>query len=351
VTAQPRFQWSPAEAARTYQLQVAQDPTFGNPIDSVTTDSTAYTSSKTYPADTVLYWRVRANDETGKGLTWSATSTFTRTLPIPTIPDGNPSEGDRIPVLSWSPVAGAVSYDMHVDKVDGRTQDLTVSSTSFTPTEFYGNGIWRWRVRANFPTSSSASVSGGYSEPRSYVRKIGATPGVRGRKTSRRVLIDWLPDPAATSYRVEISRTDGFTRLIESERTDTTSFAPDLASRSYREGGTLFWRVASSDGGNVGAYTTGRFKFPRAIEFRVLEGRFLRRSERSKVTLRLRDSADRPLRNVTVRASGAGVDGVRGKSNAKGIVALTLRPTRKGVVTFRGTGNGVRRSAFTLRVS
>lgn len=350
VSAQPRFQWSPAEAARTYQLQVAQDQTFGDPIDTVTTDSTSYTSSKTYPADTQLFWRVRANDETGKGLTWSQPSSFTRTLPVPGIAGGNPGGGDRIPVLSWNPTPGAVSYDLHVEKVDGKTQDLTVASTSFTPIEFYGNGVWRWRVRANFPAGASGRVSGGYSEPQTYVRQIGATAGVKGTKTASRVLLGWNPDPAATSYSVEISRTDGFTIPIQRTTTSTTSFAPNLTSSAYTEGGTLFWRVASKDNDNVGAYTTGKFRFPRLIHFKVVDGGVLRRGQATVVRLKLTDATGRPLREVAVRARGAGVGNARSRTNRKGIVRLRLKPTSSGTITFRGSGRGLRAASHKLRV-
>ncbi len=60
VTLQPTFRWTPAEAAQKYRLQVSADPQFGDLLDDVVTSSTAYTSSTPYPADTVLYWRVRA---------------------------------------------------------------------------------------------------------------------------------------------------------------------------------------------------------------------------------------------------------------------------------------------------
>src|SRR5205814_1607429 len=62
VSTQLEFHWTGVEAARNYTLQVSSDPTFSNVLDTVVTDSTAYTSSKTYPTDTQLYWRVRAND-------------------------------------------------------------------------------------------------------------------------------------------------------------------------------------------------------------------------------------------------------------------------------------------------
>ena len=65
---QPRFQWTATEGARRYHLQVASDSSFSNLLDDIVTDSTAYTSNTTYPANTVLYWRVRADDENKFGL-------------------------------------------------------------------------------------------------------------------------------------------------------------------------------------------------------------------------------------------------------------------------------------------
>ena len=78
---QPTFRWSPTDGARRYRLQVSADPTFSNLLDDVTTDATSYSSNTTYPPDTVLYWRVRADDENLNGLTWSSPSgSFQKTL-------------------------------------------------------------------------------------------------------------------------------------------------------------------------------------------------------------------------------------------------------------------------------
>ena len=68
VELQPTFRWTPAEGARRYRLQVADDDKFGSLLDDVVTDSTAYTGNTSYPADTVLYWRVRAD---GGLVSWS----------------------------------------------------------------------------------------------------------------------------------------------------------------------------------------------------------------------------------------------------------------------------------------
>ncbi len=109
---QPVFQWTRAEHAETYTLQVSPDPNFsaGNLIDDVETSSTAYTSSSTYPADSLLYWRVRANDINDTHLRWSeehpVVGTFRRLLDTPVPSDGNPTGGQLIPTLSWEPGRG-----------------------------------------------------------------------------------------------------------------------------------------------------------------------------------------------------------------------------------------------------
>ena len=56
------FRWTLAEGARRYRLEVATDAAFSTVIDAKSTDSTAYTSTTTYPANKTLYWRVRADD-------------------------------------------------------------------------------------------------------------------------------------------------------------------------------------------------------------------------------------------------------------------------------------------------
>ena len=178
VPVQPLFLWGAVESAATYKLEVASDPGFGVLLDDVTTAATAYASTKAYPADTRLYWRVRANTRT-VSLNWSETRSFRRPCRCPRSLE-TPSGGETIPVLAWHPVEGAVSYDMHVDQADGTQRDFNMRSTRFTPALFYGTGIWRWRVRANFP----GNVHGGYSAagvcaPHQRARGGKGRPGAR----------------------------------------------------------------------------------------------------------------------------------------------------------------------------
>jgi hypothetical protein len=265
ISTPPTFSWTAAENARNYTLQVSQDPTFGNPIDDVTTDSTAYTSSSTYPADTVLYWRVRANDWALQGLNWSPTQTFVKTLPIPAPSSGNSTGGDGIPPLSWAPVQGAVSYNFHIDYPDGTSRDATTGSTSFTPVIWAGPGIWHWKVRANFPTSGYQTTTGGYSGMQTFNRTLAPPTGAQGVKVGRRLVISWNPDGAAKQYEVDVSMSDGFNTPVDSHRTYGTNWAPvvDLNNPAYR--GQMYWRVAALDqAGNTGAFASGSFGAPKA---------------------------------------------------------------------------------------
>jgi hypothetical protein len=261
VSAQPTFQWSSAENARNYRLQVSQDPTFGKPIDDVTTDATAYTSSSTYPADTVLYWRVRANDWTGQGLNWSPARTFVRRLPVPTPAASAPTTSTGIPPISWSPVLGAISYDIHVEQPDGTHSDFSSESSTATFEKYWGTGIGRWQVRAEFPTSAAGGkVAGGYSPPQSILLTLAAPRSARGVKAGSRFVVSWAADANAKRYQVEISTTTGFNSRIDSHRVDGTTWTPDIDLSKKQNRRTLYWRVASVDArGGVGSFASGRF--------------------------------------------------------------------------------------------
>jgi len=198
------------------------------------------------------------------GLNWSAVRTFRRTLPIPTPSPGNATSGQGIPVREWAPVLGATAYEVHVEQPDGTTKDFKVDSTAFTPTLYYGTGIWRWQVRALFPSSGFGSVTGGYSAPQGFVRTLAPPTGVVGTKAGSQILISWSPDQYAKQYEVDFSTSETFSTMIESHRVDGLGWAPDIDLTQPANRGKLYWRVAAVDqGGNVGQFASGSFVPPR----------------------------------------------------------------------------------------
>jgi hypothetical protein len=253
------FRWSSTQGARDYRLQVAGDPSFGKPMVDVTTDGTSFTSEAILPANQTLYWRVRANDVNGAGLNWSTTSGFAHTVPAPLPLPGNPTGGEALPVFSWTPVDGATQYDIHFVQADGTTKDFTLDGPLASWQYWYGTGIWRWQVRADFP----GDVSSAYFSPEmQFVRIENPPPGAHGTKSGSRISISWNPDPNAKQYQVQLSTTDGFGSTVASDTTDNTVWVPQIDSATTAH--TLYWRVATVDqGGNVGAYATGIFSAPR----------------------------------------------------------------------------------------
>lgn len=263
------FRWSPAADARHYRLQVSQDPTFSSLVlENLVTDSTSYTSLRTYPADVNLYWRVHAVAEdillpNGVGLTWSETGTFVQTLPEPVADPGNLAGGDSLPTWQWGHVPGAVSYDMQVVRPTGGAEpDFNgIPSRAFTPTLMKGTGRWQWRVRANFPqTEFGMPTDGPWTPWFSFTRTIAEPTNTSEDTGPRRVALRWDAKAGARNYRVQISTRPDFTAIVDAQPTDNPSFAPLMTHPAYAAGGTFYWHVAAADDVvlNVGDFSPTR---------------------------------------------------------------------------------------------
>jgi hypothetical protein len=352
VTGQPTFQWTSAEAARRYRIQVAQDPSFGQPLEDITTDSIAYTPTQTYPADAVLYWRVRADDENLVGLGWSATGTFTRTLPVPTPSASNPTSGDFIPTWTWNPVPGAVSYDLSVDLPDGTHKDLPgIRMPALTAVKMTGTGIFHWRVRANFPKAvANTVVPGPFSAQAAFTRTIGEPAGAHSELAKDHLLLSWEPKAGAKEYRVQVSSSPDFATPGEDVTTDNTAWAPYLTQPIYLDGGTLYWRVAALDADrNIGDFSPAQ-KIGLAARMRVSLMRFPIRGRRSAVTAKVVDLKNKPVGGVRVTISGAGIKLHARRTNKAGTASFRLRATKRGMLTVRALKTGYQPAVFTFRV-
>jgi hypothetical protein len=349
LAGQPAFRWTPAEGARRYRLQVDNDPSFGSTIDNILTASTAYSSNTTYPADTVLYWRVQAEDEEGRGLTWSALGTFQKTLEAPVLDPANPTGGDFIPTIRWTPVMGAVSYDFHFELSDGSSsRDAnSIAASAVTLVEMTGKGVFNWKVRANFPKASSGEVEGPWSSIASFTRTIREPANPVSEAGQNRLVLSWDPKTGAKRYRVQVSQRADFAPYIESATTDNTSWASLLSSSAYDGGGTFYWRVAAIDAdSNVGDFTTSQtFSMPGLAvvlkKFSLSATGYPRKGVYKTVYITARDSAGAPVYFASVRASGAGVTPTTKYTNSSGVAALRIKATRyPGRVKFTVSKSG-----------
>jgi len=355
---QPSFRWAGhwpdaagVEAAREYRLQVSGDPTFANLIDDreVKTASTAYTSSSTFPADTEVFWRVRGVDENGIGMNWSQTGTFRRRLRIPVPSETNATRGEEFPVLTWSPVQGAVSYGLHLEESDGDKADYEFRSTAASFIRMDSLGPLKWQVRANFPKRNAGTVPGGYSPVQTFTRFVDPPPNARLTSGSGRVLLDWDPAPSAYRYRVEFSETNSFTRRLEVKLTPNTNYAPRLIQRGFLNGGRLYWRVAAVDQlNNIGGYATGTLALPKGLRVMV-SGALVKRTRRM-ITVTVTNAKNRPVPRARVRVRGAGVRALPRRTGKRGVVRFALRPRKRGMVTFSVSKRGYRGGKASTRV-
>jgi hypothetical protein len=351
LTTQPTFRWTLVEGARRYRIQVAQDPSFANPIEDVLTSSSEYTSTTTHPADTVLYWRVRADDEELVGLTWSATGTFQKRLPTPVPSAGNPTGGDFIPTWQWEPVMGAVSYDLSADLPDGTHKDIHgLRMPALTAIKMTGTGLFHWRVRAQFPKTGTGTVAGPYSAPVPFARTIGEPSGARASASKTHLIFEWEPKAGAKTYRLQVSSRRDFARLVEDVTTDLTAYAPLLTRPQYESGGPLYWRVAAVDEErNVGAFT--QIQLVRLAErMRLYVAPRPRRGWVTRVVITVRSASGVPVRGATVRASGAGVAPRTARTNRAGKAVLRLRPMRKGTLVVRAVKAGFQPAASPIKI-
>ena len=352
ATTQPVFRWTPVEGARRYRLQIAQEPTFASPLEDVATASTSYTPFATYPADTTLYWRVRADDENLIGLNWSGVRTLQRKLPTPTTDPSNPTIGDFTPAWKWSNVTGSSGYTFSMDGPTGDHREwsgVRVPSVAFV--YIFGPGIWRWRVRADFPKYPSGTVSGPWSGYVPFTRTLGEPSGAHTSFSGNHIQLSWNWKLGATDYRVQISTTPDFSATIEDVTTDNTSYAPLMTHPFYANGGSLFWRVAARDKSfNVGDFSQTQ-RIDIAQRLRVAVNRPALRKRWNRLTVTVQNPLLKPVAGATVKVSGAGIKARKGKTNGKGKVSFKIKPRKKGRLTFKATKAGYTAGSLTMRVS
>jgi large repetitive protein len=346
------FQWSPLIGASSYTLQVSTDSTFSNILEEVNTDSASYTAAKSYPAGQTLYYRVRANDGAGNGLTW-ATGVFARTLaaPVPAAPVGdiNPAKLDGVPNWSWSALPGATAYDVHVDYPSGATKDVNgIHGTTSSWTKLDGLGVWKWKVRAEFGSSSTV---GPWSAIQTFTRTFGEPTGRRTVVTKSRLIISWDPKQGAKTYHLQVSNDPDFSSTVDDVTQDAARFAPALTSQGYADGGRLLWRVAAVDAeGNQGDWSPVA-KITLAKALKVAGDTSPARGKAQLVTITVTNVKGAAIKGVSVRVSGSGAIPRAKQTNKKGKVALMVRPTSKGTVTFRATKSGYQLSTLSYQIT
>src|SRR5439155_16349415 len=113
-----------------------------------------------------------------------------------------PTLGDFTPAWKWSNVTGASGYTFSIDGPDGDHKEWTglrMPSTAFV--YLFAPGIWRWRVRAEFPKLPSGGVTGAWSPYLPFPRTLGEPGNAQTSQSGTHVLRSWNWNLGAKPFR------------------------------------------------------------------------------------------------------------------------------------------------------
>jgi subtilisin family serine protease len=256
-TRTPKFEWLAAPTANMYWLEVDNDSDFSSPLVQQQTSVLTYTLSAAQALDFVPhYWRVQARDAAGNWGAWSQTRSFT--LSTMTAPLQGAFVTDETPILRWTAVAGAISYNYIVADDPGFTMLFDQNNTTGLSTAVWdlSLGLYYWKIQA-------VTASGPLEwMPVQTFTVTTAPPGIPplvspniGLLTSDNTPdLSWGAGLNAATYQIQIASNSSFAAIVESASSGVTSYTsaglPD---------GTLYWRVRSLNlQGSPGAWSVTR---------------------------------------------------------------------------------------------
>ncbi|MEE4194810.1 MAG: fibronectin type III domain-containing protein [Anaerolineae bacterium] len=164
---QPQLTWETVFSATKYVVEVT-DPddvvlgTWEKQASGCDVDSCALTLPANLGSDYGEYdWKVKAQNDTQDG-DWSTTRSFVYTQPgVVTLlsPESMSTTGDSTPVMSWTMVEGAATYNLHVmyaansatlvqDQIPVANCDVVDNTCTAVPSAQMTDGEWKWQVRA-----------------------------------------------------------------------------------------------------------------------------------------------------------------------------------------------------------
>ena len=168
----PTLNWFSVSGATSYGLEVSVNSNFSTTILNLTGLTSISRAISGLTSGTTYYWRVNAANSSGTGA-WSNVFSFTTTdvvnpppvgsiLSVPTLqlPADRATGISRTPILTWTPIPGASTYDVQISTSTTFTP-VTVNLTAVSAnsvqisTVLASRRLYYWRVRAVNGTSVS----------------------------------------------------------------------------------------------------------------------------------------------------------------------------------------------------
>ncbi len=232
----PVFSWGALAGVSSYTLEIDDAPDFVSPT-AYTTVNTSFVLSTPQPAGQSYYWRVQGVTKDKLVTAFSATRSYQTepvAQPVSTYPGNTTEPAIKDVVISWKPVAGAVSYHLqvspNVDFTNNTTDVLSVKGTRWSPDKTLNNGSYWWRVRAR----DAAGAYGAWSGPEQFRRAWPERPNLLWPSDSSQVsqqgpTFRWSPIQNADRYELNLGTDHNFTPgTFLKCYTNHTAFTPQM---------------------------------------------------------------------------------------------------------------------------
>ena len=227
----PEFTWDAVENATSYEIWVNQVGGQNAIIRERALTGTSFTSTNDLPVGRYQAW-IRVHSDGGSS-SWSAAQSFSIDLASVEITSPLKTTSDTLPVIEWTAVDGATSYDVWVNHVGVQNQFIRqeVTTNSLTPPAALEDGSYRVWVKAKNDMAESEWSDGlTFTVSTSIAITAPATP-----TTTARPEFTWLGEATGT-YELWVNAIGGAAKVIHNTAISGTTFthSEDLADGRYR---------------------------------------------------------------------------------------------------------------------
>ncbi len=252
----PTFSWNGVSGADYYDVQVDDVTTGQSGLIKGPVFATAFQPTQPLAGGHAYRWWVIAATNSNVFSNWSAAQNFTIALGTanPIGPAGYVA--DTQPTFSWTPVNGAVSYNLWVDdRTLGQRGviNVSVSGNSYSPGTFAINHTYYWWVQA----VAADHTSGSWSNYQSFTVALG-TPTLVGPlywSWDWQPTFGWNAVSGAARYEIYVQDLSTGTTVIDQIVLGSTSYQPSFLlglGESY-----TWWVRAFAADGSVGNWSNG----------------------------------------------------------------------------------------------
>ncbi len=254
------LKWNTVAGAVTYDVQLADNQNFDDPIVDNFTPNTSFTVTG-LDVFTEYFWRVRAVNPGGES-DWSTTTSFsTSGLQTPTLstPADSTENLTGLIAFSWEEAISAESYQVQISRNSNFELriDSTLTGTTLELEDLQKNARYYWRVRSLNETDGASSWSGVFTfttlpDLPAIPLLIGPADEATGLMTS--VNLQWRRVSDAATYEVQLSTSSEFSDLtFESEDSSTMATVEGLDFLQK-----YYWRVRALNAAGAGDWSEVR---------------------------------------------------------------------------------------------